>query len=431
MNDSSLRSRFVCGRLVAVASALLALAPPLAAHEHAMGTAGAPSNAHAAPGASYASLAPFACADASLACATAATPAWAPDGALWVAWVAGGAVSVARSRDAGNTFSAPVVLGRYGAYADLGPDARPQIAVGPDGRIAVVYDVFKDESWNARVLVAVSDDAGATFSAPREVTDDPASQRFPAIAATGDAALFVAWIDKRVVAAAARHGRKVPGASVAYAWSNDGGRTFSEARIADAQSCECCRIGVAMAQPQRPVVLFRAIFEGKLRDHAVLVFEGRDSPGPLRRVADDRWAIDACPHHGPSLAVASDGSVHAAWFTQGRARQGVFYAHSRDAGATFSPPMRVGSAARRVSRPYLLASGTRVWLAWKEFDGKLTRVRAQVSRDAGKTWSNAREVARTDGYSDHPLLTAHAGTVYLSWQTQAEGYRLMALETQR
>ena len=93
--------------------------------------------------------------------------------------------------------------------------------------------------------------------------------------------------------------------------------------------------------------------------------------------------------------------------------------------------MRVGSAARRVSRPYLLASGTRVWLAWKEFDGKLTRVRAQVSRDAGKTWSNAREVARTDGYSDHPLLTAHAGTVYLSWQTQAEGYRLMALETQR
>jgi len=419
--------------VLALPSAALAAAatPRARAHEHEHeheGGHGAAARAGGAPGTAYAALSPLRCADASLACASAATPAWAPDGSLWLAWVAGGAVSVARSRDAGATFAAPVVIGRHGAYADVGPDARPQIAVGADGRIAVVYDVFKDESWNARVLAATSSDGGATFSAPRAVSDDPASQRFPAIVQAGDGALFVAWVDKRRVAAAARRGHRQPGASIAYARSDDMGGTFSASRIAYPQSCECCRIGLAVDASRQPVLLFRAIFGRNVRDHGVVAFGARGSPGPLHRVADDHWAIDACPHHGPALAIAADGSYHAVWFTQGSARSGVFYACSRDGGRTFSAPMHLGSPARRISRPYVLAEGTRVWLAWKEFDGELATVHAQVSTDTGARWSTPREVARTGGYSDHPLLTAHAGKSYLSWQTQAEGYRLLPLE---
>lgn len=384
-----------------------------------------------AAGHAYAAMAPFDCDDASLACATAATPAWGPDGSLWVAWVAGGAVSVARSTDAGHNFTAPVVIGRHGAYTDIGPDARPQIHIGSDGRIVVVYGVFKDDAWNARVLVATSGDGGATFTEPRPVADDPASQRFPAIVAMRDGRLFVTWIDKRLVAEAARRGRKTPGASVAYAWSDDGARSFGVSRIAHAKSCECCRIGAAANAALHPVVLFRAIFGRNVRDHAVLTFDDRDAPGSAHAVADDRWAIDACPHHGPALAVAADGSYHAAWFTQGPVRSGVFHAHSRDGGHSFSAPVRVGRADRRVSRPSLLANGSRVWLAWKEFDGERTTVHAQVSEDSGSSWSTPREIARTEGYSDHPLLTSHADRIYLSWQTKDEGYRLLELEAQR
>jgi hypothetical protein len=49
-----------------------------------------------------------------------------------------------------------------------------------------------------------------------------------------------------------------------------------------------------------------------VRDHAVMTFEAPDKPGPVYRVSDDDWAIDACPHHGPSLAVTRDGTYHAA-----------------------------------------------------------------------------------------------------------------------
>lgn len=417
------RVRFCASRRLGwLFAPLLAAAssPPAAsahpAHSHT-GTAGTP----------YASLAPFRCADASLACATSVTPASAPDGSLWVAWTAGGAVSVAPSSDGGASFSAPVVLGRYGGYADTGPDARPQIVVDSFGRIAVVFDVFRDDAWNARVLVSISEDGGKRFSTPRPVADHPASQRFPVAAWTGDGALLVAWIDKRITTEAATRGRKLPGAALAYAWSHDAGRTFSDSRVAHAASCECCRIGIALAGSRRPVLLFRAIFDGKVRDHALVAFDAHGSPKPAQRVAHDDWVTDACPHHGPALAIAPDGSRHAAWFTQGRRRSGVFYARSRDAGS-FSAPMRVGEAGHRVSRPYLLAHGRRIWLAWKEFDGERTTVHASRSDDDGASWSAAREIARTVGYSDHPLLIAYAGRVHLSWQTQAEGYRLLPLE---
>ncbi len=367
------------------------------------------------------------CGGPGLACATAATPAWAPDGTLWLAWAAGGAVSVARSTDLGQTFSAPVEIGRHGARLDTGSDARPQIAIDARGRIVVAYAFFKDERWNAQVLVSTSAD-GRQFSAPRPISGDPASQRFASIGfdATGD--LFAVWIDKRLVADAARQGRRLQGASIAYAWSADAGQTFAVARIAHPASCECCRIGLAIPEPGRPVIVFRDVFEQRLRDHAMVAFDAPGSPGPLRRVAQDDWATDACPHHGPALAVSASGRHHVAWFTQGRARSGVFYANSADGGRSYSDPKPLAPAAERPARPALLAHRTGLWMAWKTFDGTTTSVRVAVSADDGTTWGAARTAAQCDGYSDHPLLLTDRESVRLSWLTQSHGYRLMTLQ---
>jgi len=75
-----------------------------------------------------------------------------------------------------------------------------------------------------------------------------------------------------------------------------------------------------------------------VRDHAVMTFAGPDKPGPVYRVSDDDWAIDACPHHGPSLAVTRDGTYHAAWFTSGRVRKAFFMpGPSMVAGASRNP----------------------------------------------------------------------------------------------
>ncbi len=151
-------------------------------------------------------------------------------------------------------------------------------------------------------------------------------------------------------------------------------------------------------------------------------------PGPLRRVSIDDWKIDACPHHGPSLAIAPDGSYHAAWFTDGAARRGLFYARADNADAPFSEPRALSSPDRQPARPYLLSDGKLLHLVWKEFDGTKSSVKWQFSSDSGRTWSEAKTVADTDDASDHPLLIAHKGHAYLSWLTKTEGYRLIPLE---
>src|ERR1700754_1201934 len=69
-----------------------------------------------------------ACDEPDLRCASKATPAFASDGTLWLAWMAGGRISVASSRDAAKSFSTPVVATPDNLNLDWGPDARPKIA---------------------------------------------------------------------------------------------------------------------------------------------------------------------------------------------------------------------------------------------------------------------------------------------------------------
>jgi hypothetical protein len=116
------------------------------------------------------------------------------------------------------------------------------------------------------------------------------------------------------------------------------------------------------------------------------------------------------------------------WFTDGRARQGLFYARSTDGGRTFSSPMPIGLADRIPSRPFVLAAAGTVWVVWKEFDGEQTTVAMMASRDDGKTWSAPKALAQTTDASDHPLLVSNGRRVFMSWMTRADGYRLLPLE---
>jgi hypothetical protein len=149
--------------------------------------------------------------------------------------------------------------------------------------------------------------------------------------------------------------------------------------------------------------VYRAIFPGGVRDQASQVISAKGAES-VRRVADDDWKTDACPHHGPSIAVSGSGKFHVAWYTQGSKRSGVFYANSSNQGASYSIPTRVGSEGANISRPYLMAMGQQVWLVWKEFNGTDALVYIKQSVDDGKTWGTSQMVSKTNGYSDHPLL---------------------------
>lgn len=371
---------------------------------------------------------PAPCQDTGLHCATSATPAFAADGTMWLVWAAGGRVMAGHSQDLGRSFDQVVAVNQESERIDSGPDARPKIVIDPGGRIIVAYAVFQDDRYNGRVMFSRSVDGGGSFSRPRPITDDATSQRFETLALDPEGNLFAAWIDKRNAPAAKAAGKPYAGAALAYSWSSDGGGSFPPARIALDNVCECCRLGVAFAGARRPVILFRNIFGRSTRDHAVLVFADPEAPGLPHRVSADDWQVEACPHHGPSLAVGEAGVIHAAWFTSGKARQGLFYARSLDGGEHFATPTPIGDHARRPARPFLLTSGHTVRLVWKEFDGEVTAIKQITSTDDGASWSAPVELATTADASDHPLLVSSGAHSFLSWMTRAEGYRLLPLD---
>jgi hypothetical protein len=357
-----------------------------------------------------------------------AAPAFGPDGTLWLVRPMVDRIVVTRSGDLGKTFGPPVAVTPEPMNLDWGPDARARIAVDPKGGLIVTFGTFQDKNFNGRAYVARSSD-GTSFTRPRPITADTTSQRFEVAGVDPAGRVFAAWLDKRNVAKAHAAGRAYPGAALAYAWE-DGDPGFGDTSIALDNTCECCRLGLAFAGAGRPAVVFRNIFPGSVRDHGVITFRDPMTPGPVRRVSVDDWKIEACPHHGPSLAIAPDGSHHVAWFTDGAARKGLFHARADSADAPYSQPRPLSAANRQPARPYLLANGQALHLVWKEFDGAKVTVRWQASHDSGRQWSAARTIAETEDASDHPLLVADKQRTYLSWLTKVEGYRLIPLGEQ-
>ena len=98
---------------------------------------------------------------------------------------------------------------------------------------------------------------------------------------------------------------------------------------------------------------------------------------------------------------------------------------------TFSDPMAFGDTQSQPGHPALLARGANIFLVWKEFDGNRNIVRSMRSNDNGKHWSAAQSVASSAGGADHPQLVSDGENVFLSWNTQQDGYRLIGFDDKR
>src|SRR3989338_8195912 len=355
----------------------------------------------------------------------AVTASFDENGKLWLASIRGQHIYVSYSDDRGVTQSAPVKVNAEPENILGDGENRPKIIVRK-GVIYVSYTQGLAKPMSGDIRFSRSTDGGKSFSAPITVNDNREiiSHRFDSMMVNDKGHVYIAWLDKRDLSAAQKKGEKFSGASVYYAMSENGGISFrSNVKIAD-HVCECCRTAMAVDTDDYPVVVWRHIYDTNIRDHALAKLDGRMAPV---RLSQENWNVAGCPHHGPSLSIASDGIYHAAWFSNAPERHGLFYAHSTDQGRTFSSPLNFGNFEAQPARPYVFSLGDRVYLVWKEFDGENTGIFGMHSGDGGKSWSVPEKLASTSDVSDWPMLISENNMAYLSWNTKNEGYRLIEM----
>ncbi len=353
------------------------------------------------------------------------TAAFDEKGRLWRVLARERHVLVSHSDDGGKSYSQPVKV-NHEAEDILGDgENRPKVIVRK-GVVYVSYTQGLAKPMTGHIRFSRSMDGGETFSQPVTVNDnlEVISHRFETMAVNDRGQIYIAWLDKRDLSAAAKKGEKYAGVGVYYAVSDDNGASFhSNVKAAD-HACECCRVAMAIDTDGTPVIAWRHVFGKNVRDHAVLRLDGKSQP---TRLSFDNWEIEACPHHGPAVSIARDGIYHFVWFNNAPEKHGLYYAHSTDQGKSFSSPLSFGNFKAQASHPTVLSLGKRVLVAWKEFDGEAASIYLMHSSDGENLWSAPRKIASTSNTSDHPLLIGNGENAYLSWNTAAEGYHLIAL----
>jgi hypothetical protein len=303
--------------------------------------------------------------------------------------------------------SSPVRVNDIAGDVDFHSQASPLVSVGPEGNIYVAWQsTFPVEGRMfpaSNLKFSRSTDGAGSFSPSIYVNDDhegsPTSHTFHGMDVGPDGSVYISWIDGRRSEGGRRemqgnhghHGHHArhdaQGPDIRVARSDDQGKSFGVSAIVDSIACPCCRTAVAVGPRGEVYVAWRKLYPDNIRDIAIARSGNRGlSFSPATRIYPDEWKIDGCPHHGPSLAVADDGEVHAVWYSGKEGASGSTHAISGDTGESFPDHRRiVFSSGAETSHPavVLLPDGDAI-VAAEEWDSGANLIRVGLSSQEHK-----------------------------------------------
>ena len=369
-------------------------------------------------------------------------------GKLWRVHIKDGFVSVSHSADLAKTFSKSVKVNAEAQQMTAHGEIRPKIAMGKAGEIYVSWVQSLKARFSGYVWFARSIDGGKTFEKPIIVHQDRAEigHGFEEISVAPNGDVTVLWLDARDLVAAKQAGIKRSGNSIYYAVSTDAGKTFAqEKKLAD-NSCECCRITTTRkpdgtGSNNTVVAMWRHVFEGSERDHNIAEIPKAGNKPEPHRATFGHWVIDGCPHHGAALASGSEGKdwwgYHMAYFDGNDKKPGLYYSRMDGVAWVAAPAKKFGDNTKQAGHPAILSYTQKVagqnvwqdnvWIVWREIKDGKSSILGMHSDDGGKSWGDAKTLANTSQKADYPFLLQHKNTVYLAWNTQANGLQVLAL----
>jgi hypothetical protein len=214
-------------------------------------------------------------------------------GCVWLAFGRDKEILVARSDDAGATFAPPVRVAALPSLM-LGRRRGPRL-VAHGNRITVT-------AMAGDFFAFHSADAGQTWTGPVRINDEPRSARegLNGLAVAPDGRLFATWLDLR--------GERT---QLYAAESTDGGATWSANRLvyrapAGNTVCECCHPTALFNDHGDLFVLWRNALAGARDMWSATRPAGVGAFGPPEKIGTGTWFLKACPMDGGAAFVERD-----------------------------------------------------------------------------------------------------------------------------
>jgi hypothetical protein len=270
----------------------------------------------------------------------------------------------------------------------------PSVTVATDKSIYVGWTARSGDGTN--YVVSVSHDGAATFSSPTKINDDvaPASHGMHSLAIGKDGVIYAAWLDERNIHKSHEmalsnstgdsefHFVKIdhkgsesenapePNSEVFFAFSKDGGKSFSKNQKLASDVCPCCKTAITTDEPGRVYVSWRQVLDGDHRHIALASSSnGGETFSPRAIVSDDNWRIAACPVSGAAI-TATASALNVVWYTAGAEGQAGYYtATSTDGGAKFGSRVFVSGDAAS-GTPTLLRTDSGMTVVYQAADDR-------------------------------------------------------------
>ncbi|ELR71082.1 glycosyl hydrolase [Fulvivirga imtechensis AK7] len=267
-----------------------------------------------------------------------------------------------------------------------------KIAFKEDGTVVAMFAIkhpTEENRFAGSIMYSLSSDEGKTWTSPEYLHDDTAKtygRSFFDIATLPDGEVGAIWLDGRFGDAST--------GSVIFFDKTEEGTGFGLDKQVGESTCECCRTDL-FVDPAGNVhiayrdILFPPTLMGQVRDmvHSIS-YDGGQTFSNAKRISEDNWAIEGCPHTGPSLAVNRHG-LHAVWFTAG-GDEGVYHVSSTDNGQTFTTREKISKTARH-PQMISLPSGA-LAVVWDEFQGH-----SEEQHHSGSHGNNAHHAQKNSG----------------------------------
>ncbi|MDA1305739.1 MAG: sialidase family protein [Acidobacteria bacterium] len=231
------------------------------------------------------------------------------------------------------------------------------------------------------------------------------------------AGLGLIWLDGRQMTPAAagggEHDGHGTGAMTIRYGAFDGAWKQTADMAVDLRVCECCPTTAAVTSDGL-IAAFRNRTEDEIRDIYVARFENGKWTEP-KAVHNDNWQIAACPVNGPMLS-ASGRDVVISWFTGVDDPGRAYVAFSKDAGRTFSAPIRVDDEATLGRVDVELMPDGSAMASWIELgdrraEFKVRRIQPDGTRGAPIKVADMA-TSRSSGY---PRIARHGNELLFAW----------------